>query len=117
MIINELFSKIMVNVENKYNDALVFTTIEGKKYQFSHYQDCCENVSIHDINGNLQDLIGEPLTLAEEVENTPQEDLPNEESYTWTFYRFATIKGYVDVRWLGTSNGCYSESVDFEEIK
>jgi hypothetical protein len=79
---------------------------------FAHQQDCCETVRINDIVGDLQDLVGEPLLVAEEVKGATEPDEEHYESYSYTFYKFATRKGYVDVRWLGESNGYYSESVD-----
>lgn len=95
---------------------MLFTFEDGTKYVFHHHQDCCEGVDIHDIEGDLQDLIGAPLTMAEEVESGPVPEGHEPDKYgseTWTFYKFATVKGYVNVRWLGSSNGYYSESVDF----
>lgn len=76
-------------------------------------------MSIYDVNGDLDALVGSPLTLAEESSSDEPEgfDRSQHDSCTWTFYRFATVKGYVDVRWLGASNGYYSESVDFAEVK
>jgi hypothetical protein len=95
-------------------DEMVFETAEGKRFMFAHSQDCCERVDINDIVGDLQDLVGEPLLLAEEVQGETPADFNemDHESVTWTFYKFATRKGYVDIRWLGESNGYYSERVD-----
>ena len=88
----------------------------NERYVFSHHQDCCESVYIESIVGDLQDLVNTPILTAEESSgDTPADsDFVASESYTWTFYKFATFKGYVDIRWLGESNGYYSESVNVE---
>ena len=93
---------------------MLFETAQGERFMFAHQQDCCECVDINDIVGNLQDLVGEPLLVAEEVSGeTPVDFVERDhESVTWTFYKFATRKGWVDVRWLGESNGYYGEGVD-----
>ena len=131
--LKDLIGKTMARVENVNDEEIVFTTDDGRRYKLYHSQDCCECVLVESIVGDLGDLVGSPILLAEEVSYSAEEDLPVEErvrmqmerasktgyyyddSQTWTFYKFATIKGYVDIRWLGTSNGYYSESVDFAE--
>ena len=96
---------------------------DGTKFHLYHYQDCCESVSLEDVCGDLEDLVGSPITMAEEVEGEGEAPERTEEekrwidSETWTFYKFATEKGYVTLRWLGSSNGYYSESASFSEIK
>ena len=99
------------------NEQLEFTLSDGRKFHLYHEQSCCESVYIEDINGDLEDLVGEPLRIAEEVSNYDGGVPEDSESYTWTFYRLATIKGYVTIRFLGTSNGYYSETVDFGEVR
>ena len=81
------------------------------RYVLYHDTDCCESVYVEDIIGDIEDLEKLPLLIAREDINAEGEELPNEESYTWTFYNFATFKGYVTIRFLGTSNGYYSEDV------
>ena len=103
------FAKVVAD-----GDEMLFETAHGERFVFGHDQDCCESVYIEDITGDIEDLVGEPLLLVEEVSGeTPADFDPDaHDSYTWTFYKFATRKGYVDVRWLGESNGYYSERVD-----
>jgi hypothetical protein len=96
-------------------DEMVFKSDDGKIFKFLHYQDCCENVGIEDICGDLSDLVGSPLLVAEEVSNLGEDTPADDREGTWTFYKFATVKGNVTVRWLGTSNGYYSEGVSYEE--
>lgn len=115
----DLKGKVLAKVENHNDEELVFTTDEGEVYKLYHCQDCCESVTIEDICGDLGDLIGEPLLVAEEVvheQDVNPEGVPAKEyqdSFTWTFYKLDTCKGGVTVRWYGESNGYYSESVDF----
>ena len=109
--IENMVGKVFTSVRNEGTELVFQNATES--FVFFHQQDCCENVSIEDVCGDLQDLVGEPLLLAEEVSGETPVDFNEMEhdSVTWTFYKFATRKGYVDVRWLGESNGYYSEGV------
>lgn len=115
--LKDLLGKTLASIENQDNQQLMIVTTDGDKYVMRHLQDCFEDVYIESIVGDLADLVGEPLLMAEESTGETPSDYKfkyEPQSYTWTFYKFATRKGYVDIRWLGTSNGYYSEGVSFE---
>ena len=98
------------------SDVLLFVGAgDTPSFKFYHEQDCCESVSIEDIVGDLNDLVGVPLLEARE-DSQDGSNGNDYESATWTFYNFRTIKGSVTVRWLGVSNGYYSESVRCERL-
>lgn len=59
-----------------------------------HEQECFEVVSVDDVCGDVE-----------------RED--RNISATWTFYHIRSAKGTVTIKWYGTSNGYYSESVGF----
>jgi len=133
----EILGKTLTKIE--VDDTLTeikFTCSDGDTYEMYHSQDCCEDVSIEDICGDLDDLVGNPLLEAEAVTCEMINELPNEAEIMWevlktpelldrnpgdgdqewTFYKFATIKGSVTIRWYGSSNGYYSIYVDFKKL-
>ena len=115
--ISELVGLTLTEITaEKGDDTVMIRTACGRTFRMFNDQDYCEIVSIEDVNGNLSDLIGSPILMAEESSNSDVPPSEYAESWTWTFYKLATIKGTVVVRWLGDSNGYYSESVYFYEV-
>lgn len=116
-----LLGKTLAEVKVDESEAeILFTTTDGEKYKMYHEQDCCEGVYIESVVGNLDDLVGSPITMADESSNSDNPPASNSgyrpESFLWTFYKLATLKGYVDIRWYGESNGYYGEGVDLVRI-
>lgn len=93
------------------SDEVTFVTSTGQRFGMHHEQDCCETVYILDVEGDPQNLVGSPIIVAEEA--TYHDPDNGDDSNTYTFYRLATAKGWVTVRWYGSSNGYYSERVTF----
>lgn len=136
MSVGNLIGKTLTSVIQNGAEDIVFKTSEGKEFIMHHIQDCCECVTIDDVCGELEDLVDSPILYAEEATNgmninplllTAKDtwdvlkapmDVDNDdgESDTWTFYKFGTNKGTVTIRWHGSSNGYYSESVYFDEV-
>lgn len=140
VIMSSLVGHTIVAIDTDDAKRNIWFTLEGGEIlRMFHDQDCCESVYIESIVGNLTDLLGTPLLVVEVVswadgqDGVPPPILPRRESwmddedyadhctyavesYRWTFYKFATIRGYVDIRWYGTSNGYYGEGVDLRHI-
>jgi hypothetical protein len=115
---SELIGKTLVKIERigGYDgEQIDFICEDGSIYRMGHHQDCCESVFVEDVCGELDDLIGRPILLAEEVSNHKTGEW--DEAMEWTFYKLATNKGYATIRWYGESNGYYSTSVSFEKVQ
>ncbi len=114
----DLLGQTLIRVEGakKHSDTINFHT-EFNSFAMYHDQDCCEVVFVENICGDIEDILHAPISMVEEVTNVEDEPLnKNEDSYTWTFYKIGTHKGSITIRWYGSSNGYYSEKVDFFKI-
>jgi len=119
IVINELIGQVAKSIRNNRDSQLIFEMADGKKYKFDgkesmfyQEQDVSESVSIEEIHGDLEDLVGQPLVQAEAeyvTEDATEED--DDGTATWTFFKFATNQDSVTVRWSGTCDGYYSEPI------
>ena len=97
---------------------ILFELEDTQKVCMYHEQDCCEYVYVEDIAGDINRLIGNTLVMAEETSNQEDDEYIDGYTQTWTFYKLADDKGnYVTIRWYGSSNGYYSESVDLALVE
>lgn len=114
--ISDMMGKTITQIigGEKYDDEIKFYTSDGYVYTMYHDQDCCENVSVEDVTGDLQSLVGHTVVEASE---TSQENPHASEHGTWTFYKINTNnwRGGVCIRWNGESNGYYSENVSIRK--
>lgn len=110
----ELIGKTLVEIvgAEKGSKEIYFRCSDGSEYKLWHEKDCCEYVRVEDICGNPLRLLNFPILKAEESISKGRN---KDGTYQYTFYLLATVKGYLNIRWLGESNGYYSESVDFVE--
>ena len=105
----QIFEKVY-----KSGESIIFEQNGRPKYKLYHMQDCCEDVYIEDICGDLSNLENTEIAFAEESYHDGNS--PDDFSSTWSFYKLATINGWVDIRFFGSSNGYYSERAELEEI-
>jgi len=92
---------------------IAFEMDNGNLIVMHHEQDCCEDVSVEDISGDIQKLCGNEILFAQESSYQGGDDYRSE---TWTFYKLGSIQGWIDIRWHGISNGCYSERVSIIKV-
>jgi hypothetical protein len=115
--LEDLVGKTLVRIEGMEPESGRVDLIcdDGSHYVMFHRQDCCEFVELVEAIGDIPGLLGVPILVAEET-SQEREDLPYGDSQTWTFYTLRTIHTTVVLRWLGQSNGYYSEEVDFVRL-
>lgn len=114
-IAEKAYGKVVSGVKvGKDGEDLWIMFSDGPRLHFMHYRDCCEDVSIEDIDIDLQDIVGSRLYSIEEASKTGG---GYGYSSTWTFYKIQTSSQCATVRWYGESNGYYSEEVDWEYLE
>lgn len=108
----QLIGKIPIAIERSH-DEIKFTMLDDTFFVLRHEQDCCEDVVLEDIDGDINDLLDEPITISSE---RYEEDETASESATWSFYHIGNRKMTLVIRFYGSSNGYYSETAELYQV-
>lgn len=118
MEMKDIIGKRIIDVKlSKGRDDLTLETSDGYTFRLYHEQDCCESVELSDdtTDEEIQSLRGQTI-LDYQMHTERPEDTERYESITHTFYTLKTMDSTVVLRWIGESNGYYSEEVN-EEVR
>ena len=123
-IIGKEISQVEINRNDPNPNRITFKTTCGEEFYMEHDQNCCEDVYIEDIDNNLIKLIGSKIISAECVTSEDHDLIEISQTidyentrHLWTFYKITSDKAdRFTIRWFGTSNGYYSEEVDFYQV-
>ena len=109
--ISDIIEKTVTSIDVNMDESRIVLNCVGYKYTMMHNQDCCEQVYIESINGDASDFINQ--NVLEASESTGHIDTEwDDELAEWTFYNIVCNKGYLQIRFNGSSNGYYSVGVD-----
>ena len=116
----ELKGKIIKKIEKVENgdggDAIKFTTDLHDIYLLTHLQDCCEDVYLESITGDINNVLNNPIISADVIEGECKWDDKGDIHSTFVFYEIKTVKGLITIRFNGSSNGNYSEKAELYKI-
>lgn len=102
-----------IDIDEKENQ-IKLTTASGREVMIYHEQNCCESVCIESTEGDWLSLVGKVIVGVSHDEYERDNEWGHE---TRTELKFIVDGSTVISRWIGESNGYYSEIVDFIEIK
>jgi hypothetical protein len=112
VLVGEVLDAVDIDREK---DQILLTTRSGRQFLIHHEQDCCETVEIVGQDGCFIRLVGKPIVEAREIAiDTTKDDSYGTETTTTLIFR---VDGETVIsRWVGDSNGYYSDSVDIAEL-
>ncbi len=112
VLVGEVLDAVDIDREK---DQILLTTRSGRQFLIYHEQKCCETVEISGQDGSFIRLVGKPIVEAREIAiDTTKDDSYGTETTTTLIFR---VDGETVIsRWVGDSNGYYSESVDIAEL-
>lgn len=114
--LESLQGETLVAIDADDEDGILLTTQSGRQIRIYHCHECCESVVIEGTDGQWHTLIGKPILLASHEEGQIGDAPERAESWTRTVLTLKVDDATVINRWIGESNGYYSETITIEEL-